>query len=114
MEPSRRSRVRTPLRISSRATSPSRRLRKRRPSRVRRRRTAAIFWVANITPGSQTHALLAAHIARHAHVIATTPNKQDEAPRAADEVPPTPDEAGPHDVPDDEVIDKTLPISPKN
>ena len=41
--------------------------------------------------------------------MATTPNKQDEAPRAADEVPPAPDEAGPHDVPDEEVIDKTLP-----
>src|SRR5205085_3280733 len=31
------------------------------------------------------------------HSMATTPNKQDEAPRAADEVPPAPDEAGPHD-----------------
>lgn len=42
--------------------------------------------------------------------MATTPSKQDEeAPRAEDEVPATPDEAGPHDVPDDEVIEHTLP-----
>jgi hypothetical protein len=27
----------------------------------------------------------------------------------AGQVPPTPDEIGPHDVPDDEVIEKTLP-----
>jgi hypothetical protein len=27
--------------------------------------------------------------------------------------PPTPDQDGPHDVPDDKVIEKTLPIAPK-
>lgn len=41
--------------------------------------------------------------------MATIPGTQHEAPRAEDDMPPTPDEAGPHDVPDDEVIDKTLP-----
>jgi hypothetical protein len=41
--------------------------------------------------------------------MATTPSKQDDAPRAEDDIPKTPDEPGPHDVPDDEVIDKTLP-----
>ena len=41
--------------------------------------------------------------------MATAPSKQDEAPRGEDEVPATPDEAGPHDVPDDEVIEHTLP-----
>ena len=34
----------------------------------------------------------------------------DEAPE--DHVPPTPDEDGPHDVPDDQVIEKTLPTVP--
>jgi hypothetical protein len=29
-----------------------------------------------------------------------------------DQVPPTPDEDGPHDVPDDKVIEKTLPTRP--
>lgn len=29
-----------------------------------------------------------------------------------DRVSPTPDEDGPHDVPDDEVIEKTLPTTP--
>ena len=32
-----------------------------------------------------------------------------DEPRADDEVPPIPDEDGPHDVPDDKVIEKTLP-----
>lgn len=32
-----------------------------------------------------------------------------DEPRADDEVPPVPDEDGPHDVPDDKVIEKTLP-----
>jgi hypothetical protein len=41
--------------------------------------------------------------------MATVPNPQDDAPRGEDQVPPTPDEAGPHDVPDDEVIEHTLP-----
>jgi hypothetical protein len=34
----------------------------------------------------------------------------DETPD--DHVPPTPDEDGPHDVPDDEVIEETLPTVP--
>jgi hypothetical protein len=32
-----------------------------------------------------------------------------DEPRADDEVIPVPDEDGPHDVPDDKVIEKTLP-----
>lgn len=31
---------------------------------------------------------------------------------AEGQMPPTPDEGGPHDVPDDKVIEKTLPKSP--
>jgi hypothetical protein len=34
----------------------------------------------------------------------------DESPD--DHVSPTPDEDGPHDVPDDKVIEKTLPTKP--
>lgn len=32
-----------------------------------------------------------------------------DEPRAEDQPPPVPDEDGPHDVPDDKVIEKTLP-----
>jgi hypothetical protein len=35
-----------------------------------------------------------------------------DEPRAENEVPPIPDEDGPHDVPDDKVIEKTLPGRP--
>ena len=35
--------------------------------------------------------------------------QQDDAPRSDDGVPPVPDEAGPHDVPNDQVIEQTLP-----
>jgi hypothetical protein len=45
--------------------------------------------------------------------MATQPSRPNEAPRSEDagreEIPPTPDEATPHDVPDDEVIEHTLP-----
>jgi hypothetical protein len=46
---------------------------------------------------------------------ATQPQQQDES--ANDELvngqtAPTPDEDGPHDVPDDKVIEKTLPTGP--
>ena len=45
--------------------------------------------------------------------MATVPSSQNEAPRSEDagrgDVPPAPDEPGPHDVPDDEVIEHTLP-----
>lgn len=34
----------------------------------------------------------------------------DEAPD--DEIPPIPDEDGPHDVPNEKVIEKTLPTAP--
>jgi hypothetical protein len=34
----------------------------------------------------------------------------DEFPE--DQAPPAPDEDGPHDVPDDKVIEKTLPTAP--
>ena len=37
-------------------------------------------------------------------------NDPDEPPE--DHVPPTPDEDGPHDVPDEQVIEKTLPTAP--
>ena len=40
--------------------------------------------------------------------MATAPNKPDDSPRA-DDIPPTPDEPGPHDVPDEDVISHTLP-----
>ena len=45
--------------------------------------------------------------------MATVPTSPNEAPRSEDagrsDLPPTPDEPGPHDVPDDEVIEHTLP-----
>ena len=45
--------------------------------------------------------------------MATAPRSPDDAPRADEksrsDVPPAPDEAGPHDVPDEEVIEQTLP-----
>jgi hypothetical protein len=36
-----------------------------------------------------------------------------DEPRADDQIPATPDEDGPHDVPDDKVIEKTLPERPR-
>ncbi len=42
----------------------------------------------------------------------TDPVEKAESPQAesmAGKVPPTPDEDGPHDVPNDKVIEKTLP-----
>ena len=44
--------------------------------------------------------------------MATQPQTPDSPPQAEDpprDPPPTPDGPGPRDVPDDEVIDKTLP-----
>lgn len=35
-----------------------------------------------------------------------------DRPAAEDQAPPIPDEDGPHDVPDDMVIEKTLPERP--
>ena len=35
--------------------------------------------------------------------------QQSETPRADETVAPVPDEAGPHDVPDEQVIEHTLP-----
>jgi hypothetical protein len=51
--------------------------------------------------------------------MATTPSRPDDAPRSDEparnnDVPSVPDEAGPHDVPDDEVIGKTLPKGPRS
>ena len=49
--------------------------------------------------------------------MAATQNPQEtdspeaDAGRIDGEFPPMPDEDGPHDVPDDEVIEKTLPAS---
>jgi hypothetical protein len=44
----------------------------------------------------------------------TQPTPEEEKPAAdiTDEFTPIPDEDGPHDVPDDKVIEKTLPTSP--
>jgi len=36
-----------------------------------------------------------------------------DEPVADDQVPPIPDEDGPHDVPDEKVIEKTLPERPR-
>ncbi|MEJ6022469.1 hypothetical protein [Ramlibacter sp. PS4R-6] len=44
----------------------------------------------------------------------TTPTQPDEAPRADETIPPTPDEAGPHDVPDEQVIEHTLPAKKRD
>lgn len=42
-----------------------------------------------------------------------TPRSSDSADdKPAEEFPPTPDEDGPHDVPDEQVIEKTLPTTP--
>ena len=40
-------------------------------------------------------------------------SERAEEPVAQDQMPPTPDEDGPHDVPDDTVIEKTLPERPQ-
>lgn len=40
------------------------------------------------------------------------PGGADEPAESPDEFPPVPDEDGPHDVPDDKVIEKTLPTTP--
>ena len=45
--------------------------------------------------------------------MATDPKTPNETPRSEepgrDEIAPVPDEAGPHDIPDEEVIEHTLP-----
>jgi hypothetical protein len=42
------------------------------------------------------------------------PGSADDSDESPDrEVPPTPDEDGPHDVPDEKVIEKTLPARPR-
>lgn len=42
------------------------------------------------------------------------PAADDETPESdAGRVPPIPDEDGPHDVPDEKVIEKTLPTTPR-
>jgi hypothetical protein len=44
---------------------------------------------------------------------ATKPQQSDSSDDGAvDQVNPVPDEDGPHDVPDDKVIEKTLPTPP--
>jgi hypothetical protein len=50
--------------------------------------------------------------------MASTPNTPKDSPRAdetgSNDVQPVPDQDGPHDVPDNEVIEQTLPSgSPK-
>jgi hypothetical protein len=42
----------------------------------------------------------------------TPPIPNSAADTPAEEFPPVPDEDGPHDVPDDKVIEKTLPTVP--
>ena len=48
--------------------------------------------------------------------MASTPPHQEDDPKADEivegQAPPSPDEDGPHDVPDDKVIEKTLPTRP--
>ncbi|WP_141512250.1 hypothetical protein [Ramlibacter sp. WS9] len=53
--------------------------------------------------------------------MATTHSQQQDSQQQDEEAggdqvegqpPPTPDEDGPHDVPDDQVIEKTLPTGP--
>jgi len=44
-------------------------------------------------------------------MTATQNQAADESEESVD-LPPTPDEDGPHDVPDDQVIEKTLPTTP--
>ena len=39
-------------------------------------------------------------------------NAADPDESLEEQITPTPDEDGPHDVPDDEVIEKTLPTTP--
>lgn len=47
------------------------------------------------------------------NAVQTPSASNAEADEAAEElIPPTPDEDGPHDVPDDKVIEKTLPAKP--
>lgn len=58
--------------------------------------------------GSNRAAMLRFH-ARQEVRMATQPTPQDESPRGEDQAPATPDEAGPHDVPDEQVIEHTLP-----
>ena len=41
------------------------------------------------------------------------PRQDDEDQGATDQVNPIPDQDGPHDVPDDKVIEKTLPGKPR-
>jgi hypothetical protein len=45
--------------------------------------------------------------------MASTPRDKgaSDAEEPVNEFPPTPDEGGPHDVPDDEVIEQTLPAA---
>jgi hypothetical protein len=43
--------------------------------------------------------------------MASTPRDIRDSDEPANELPPTPDEGGPHDVPDDEVIEQTLPTA---
>jgi hypothetical protein len=43
---------------------------------------------------------------------ATQKQGVDEPDESLDMIPPIPDEDGPHDVPDEQVIEKTLPSHP--
>ncbi len=43
-----------------------------------------------------------------------TSSEETTSESMAGQVPPIPDEDGPHDVPDDKVIEKTLPTGPVN
>ena len=40
------------------------------------------------------------------------PDRAGDAEDPGNELPPSPDEDGPHDVPDDQVIEATLPATP--
>jgi len=52
-------------------------------------------------------------MSRVQHAAADSDTDADESKKTAEELfPPTPDEDGPHDVPDETVIEKTLPSGP--
>jgi hypothetical protein len=65
-------------------------------------------------PGRATHAALIPTPRRKAMPATQKPQSEPmDEPVAEDLVPPIPDEDGPHDVPDEMVIEKTLPELPR-
>jgi hypothetical protein len=65
-------------------------------------------------PGRATHAALIPPPGDNAMPATQKPQSETmDEPVAEDLVPPSPDEDGPHDVPDETVIEKTLPERPR-